>query len=177
MELQGEGFTLRQIRLTDAASLQKHADNPKVSAFLMDRFPSPYTLADAEFWVNLMQHKQPLTHFAIAINNEVCGGIAIELMNDVNRITGEIGYWLAEQYWGQGIITQAVNLVTGYAFKNLSVLRIQAGVYHKNTASMRVLEKAGYTKEGVLRNAVIKNGVVMDKHVYAILKEEYQQGI
>lgn len=175
MELQGKGFTLREIRITDAASLQKHADNPKVSAFLMDRFPSPYTMADADVWVNLMQHQQPLTHFAITIDNELCGGITVELMSDVNRITGEIGYWLAEPFWRRGIATQAVNLVTGYAFKNLSLLRVQAWVYHKNTASMRVLEKAGYTKEGVLRNAVIKNGVVMDKHMYAILKEEYKE--
>lgn len=172
MELRGTGFTLRGWFEGDEQSLQKHADNPNVSAFLMDRFPYPYTMQDATNWIAFMQNQQPITNFAIVIDGQVCGGITVDLMDDVNRKTAEIGYWLAEPYWGRGIATEAVKIITGYTFKNLDIIRLQAGVYHKNTASMRVLEKAGYVKEGVMRNAVIKNGVVMDKHMYAILKPE-----
>jgi len=172
MELQGSGFTLRGWLHGDEKSLQKHADNPRVSAFLMDRFPYPYTIQDAIAWVNFIQNRQPLTNFAIVIDNEACGGIAIDLMINANSKTGEIGYWLAEPYWGRGIATEAVNLITAYAFKYLAIIRIEAGVFSKNTASMRVLEKAGYVKEGIMRNALIKNGEVMDKHMYAILKPE-----
>jgi len=172
MELHGTGFILRGWFDGDEESLQKHADNPKVSTYLLDRFPYPYTINDADKWVTYMQHQKIQTNFAIVIDGQVCGGIAVDLMIDANSKAGEIGYWLGEPYWGQGIITEAVKLLTDYAFKNLDIIRIQAGVFSQNTASMRVLEKAGYVKEGILRNAIIKNGSVMDKHMYAILKSE-----
>jgi len=98
------------------------------------------------------------------------GGIGLEPRQDVYRKTALIGYWLSEELWGRGIMPEAVKLVTNYAFTQLDFIRIQASVYSKNPASMRVLEKAGYVKESVMKNAVIKNGVVMDEHLYAILK-------
>ena len=98
------------------------------------------------------------------------GGIGIEFREDVYRKTGLLGYWLAEELWGKGIMTEAVKLVTEYAFQNLDLIRLQAGVLNKNPSSMRVLEKAGYVKEGILRRSVIKRGEILDEHVYAILK-------
>jgi RimJ/RimL family protein N-acetyltransferase len=172
MELQGNGFLLRAWQRGDEISLQKHAGNPKVSAFLRDRFPYPYTLDDALFWINMVKDQQPLTGFAIIVNGEACGGIGFELFSEESRITAEMGYWLGEEHWGKGIITAAVKRVTAYAFEHFSLIRIEAGVYDKNTASMRVLEKAGYIKEAVLRKSIIKNGEVMDKHMYAIFKED-----
>jgi RimJ/RimL family protein N-acetyltransferase len=172
MELQGNGFLLRAWQRGDEISLQKHANNPKVSAFLRDRFPYPYTIDDASFWINLVKDQQPLTGFAIIVNGEACGGIGFDPFHDESRITAEIGYWLGEEHWGKGIITAAVKLVTTYAFEHFPLIRIEAGVYDKNTASMRVLEKAGYMKESVLRRSIIKNGEVMDKHMYAIFKED-----
>ncbi|MDB5023144.1 MAG: family N-acetyltransferase [Mucilaginibacter sp.] len=166
----GTGFAIRGWKLGDEVSLQKHADNPKVSACLMDRFPSPYTIQDAIFWVNNLVGQDPLVNFAITINEEVAGGIGLEPRQDVYRKTAILGYWLREELWGRGMMTEAVKLLTGYAFTQLGFIRIQASVYSKNPASMRVLEKAGYQKEGVLRNAVIKNEVVMDEHIYAVLK-------
>ena len=170
MELYGTGFILRGWFDGDEESLQKHADNPNVSTYLLDRFPYPYTINDADKWVTYMQHQKILTNFAIAIDGQVCGGIAVDLIIDANSKAAEIGYWLGEPYWGKGIITEAVKLLTDYTFKTLDVIRVQAGVFGQNAASMRVLEKAGYVKEGIMRNAIIKNGEVMDKHVYAILK-------
>ena len=107
---------------------------------------------------------------AITISDEVIGGIGLEPREDVYRKTAIIGYWLSEELWGRGIMSEAVKLMTSYAFSNFDFIRVQASVYSKNPASMRVLEKAGYTKEGIMRNGVIKNGVVMDEHLYAILK-------
>ena len=170
MELKGTGFTIRGWKLGDEVSLQKHANNPKVSANLMDRFPCPYTMDEAVKWVNSLLEQDPLINFAIDINGEVIGGIGVEPRIDVYRKTALIGYWLSEELWGRGIMPEAVKLVTNYAFKKLDFIRLQASVYSKNPASMRVLEKAGYVKEGVMRNAVIKNGVVLDEHMYAILK-------
>jgi ribosomal-protein-alanine N-acetyltransferase len=170
MELHGQGFTIRGWKKGDEISLQKHADNPNISGFLMDRFPAPYTIEAAEFWVGHLLYQDPLINFAITINDEVVGGIGLELREDVYRKTALLGYWLSEELWGRGITTEAVKLVTDYAFANLDIIRIQAGVLSKNLASMRVLEKVGYEKEGISKNAIIKNGLVLDEHVYAILK-------
>ncbi len=168
--LQGNGFLVRGWQKGDEVSLQKNADNLNVSAFLTDRFPSPYSLEAARGWVESLLDQDPLINFAIAIKNQVVGGIGIEFREDVYRKTGLIGYWLAEELWGKGIMTEAVKLVTAYAFQNLDLIRLQAGVLSKNPSSMRVLEKAGYVKEGVLKRSVIKRGEILDEHVYAILK-------
>jgi RimJ/RimL family protein N-acetyltransferase len=170
MELHGNGFIIRGWKKGDEVSLQKNANNPNVSRFLMDRFPSPYTMEAASLWVNSLVDQDPLINFAITIDDQVIGGIGLERRDDVYHKTALIGYWLSEELWGKGIITEAVKLVTQYAFTHLGVIRLQAGVLSKNPASMRVLEKAGYAKEGVLRKAAIKGGEVMDEHVYAILK-------
>jgi len=170
MELKGTGFIIRGWKKGDEVSLQKNADNPKVSACLMDRFPYPYTMEHAIHRVNILASQDPLVNFAIAIDDQVIGGIGIEPRQDVYRKTAILGYWLSEELWGKGIMSEAVKLVTDYAFNQLGLFRIQASVYSKNPASMRVLEKAGYLKEGVMRNPVIKTGIVMDEHLYAILK-------
>ena len=168
--LQGTGFLIRGWQPGDELSLQKNADNLNVSAFLTDRFPSPYTPEAARIWVGSQLKQDPLINFAIVIDEEVVGGIGIEFREDVYRKTGLLGYWLAEELWGKGIMTEAVKLVTAYAFQNLDLIRLQAGVLSKNPSSMRVLEKAGYIQEGVLKRSVIKRGEILDEHVYAILK-------
>jgi len=168
--LQGTGFLIRGWQRGDELTLQKNADNLNVSAFLTDRFPSPYTVEAARIWVESLLKQDPLINFAIVANEEVVGGIGIEFREDVYRKTGLIGYWLAEELWGKGIMTEAVKLITEYAFQNLDLIRLQAGVLSKNPSSMRVLEKAGYVKEGILRRSVIKRGEILDEHVYAILK-------
>jgi ribosomal-protein-alanine N-acetyltransferase len=168
MELTGSGFVLRPWQLGDALSLQQHANNFNVSAYLLDHFPFPYTLPDAVSWLNSqLQNPGPTSNFAITINGKAVGGIGMEFRHDVYRKTSLIGYWLSEDYWGRGIMPQAVKLMTDYAFANLDLICIQAGVLSANPKSMRVLEKAGYEKQGVLRKCVIKRGEVMDEHVYA----------
>jgi ribosomal-protein-alanine N-acetyltransferase len=168
MELQGNGFILRGWYLSDAVSLQRNADNKNISDFLLDRFPSPYTIEAAEAWVNHWQNQDPIINFAIAIGDEVIGGVGLEFRQDVYRKTPLMGYWLAEHHWGKGIMPQAVRLVADYAFADLDTMCILAFVLSKNPASMRVMEKAGFTKQGIIPKSVIKNGEVLDEHIYCL---------
>jgi len=170
MELKGNAFILRQWQAGDEISLQQQANNSNISRYLFDRFPYPYTLADAENWIAMLHDQNPVTNFAIVINEQVAGAIELKPEQDIHHKTFTLGYWLGQDHWGKGIMTEAVNLITGYAFNNFDIIRIQAIVNDNNPASMRVLEKAGFKKEGILKNAIVKNGEVMDEHLYALLK-------
>jgi len=167
MQIHGDNFTLRGWFPEDAAALLKYADNPNIAACLLDRFPHPYTLQDANNWISRLQDQNPLKNFAIAINGEVAGGIGLEFRTDIYHKTPLLGYWLAECYWGKGIMPKAVKLVSDYAFKQLDVICILAYVFSKNPNSMRVLEKAGYQQQGIIKRSVIKNGEILDEHIYA----------
>jgi len=171
MELKGQGFTLRGWRPDDAEALQRNADNHKIYNCLLDVFPLPYTMENAVDWVDMMIPQDPLLVFVIDIDGELAGVVGITMRADVYRKAPLIGYWLGEAYWGRGIMTQAVKLVVDYAFANLDITRLQAGIFSTNPASMRVLEKAGFVKEGIARSAIIKNGVVLDEHCYGLVKE------
>jgi len=167
MELTAETFILRNWLLTDAESLQHHANNPKVAGCLLDRFPNPYTMKDAVDWVTFNQDQNPVVNFAIAVDNSVVGGIGLEFRADIYRKTPLLGYWLSESYWDRGIMTEAVKLITQYAFEQLDVICIQANPLSKNTKSVRVLEKAGYQQQGIIKQSVIKDGEVMDEYIFA----------
>ena len=151
----------------DRAALVKYADNPYVARFLRDRFPSPYTPADAEAWLAQVRGQDPPTSFAIATATELIGGIGLECRDDVYRRSAEIGYWLGEPFWGRGIATAAVRALCAWAFAELGLLRIFATVFVPNTASIRVLEKAGFSLEGRLRSSAFKHGLVLDELLYA----------
>lgn len=169
MEIKARNFTLRGWKESDVTALQRNADNANISSFLLDRFPYPYTMEDAVWWVNLMLKQDPFLNFVIDVDGELAGGIGIELREDAYRKTALIGYWLGESYWGRGIMTEAVKLVADYAFTHFDLIRLQAGIFSNNLRSMRVLEKAGFVKEGILKNAIVKNGVVLDEHVYGLV--------
>lgn len=168
----GGGYSVRDYRESDLDSLVEHANNPNVSRNLEDRFPHPYTTEEAEKWLTHVAEQNPLTNFAIATDTGVIGGIGFHLRQDVYRATAELGYWLGESYWGQGIATRAVRAVTVWAFESFPLERVQARVFESNPASCRVLEKAGFTYEGRLRRSVLKINLVMDLIVYAILRHE-----
>jgi len=170
MEIKGNGFTLREWKLDDVESLQKHADNPNIYSFLMDRFPHPYTMKAAIDWIAPMLHQNPIVNFAIDVDGKAVGVIGLELRGDVYRKAPLLGYWISETLWGRGIMPKAVKLITAYAFTHLDAVRVQAGVLSNNPRSMRVLEKAGFIKEGILKNNIIKNEVILDEHIYAACK-------
>ena len=168
MQLTGNNFVLRRWQKTDAASLQKNANDRAVSATLLDRFPYPYSLTDAEYFIGIKINEEPITNFAIDIGGEVVGVISVDLREDIYRKTPLLGYWISPAHRGKGIITEAVELVTNYAFTHLDIICIQANTLGNNPASMRVLEKAGFIKQGVLPRSVIKDGEILDEHLFTL---------
>lgn len=170
MELRLSRCLVRDWRPRDAAAIVLHADNRKVWRNLRDSFPHPYTLADARRWIRAARSAKPRTNFAIVVDGSAAGGIGLRLREDVHRKSAEIGFWIGEEHWGRGIATEAVRAVTDHAFGSFDLCRIEARVYEWNAASMRVLEKAGYAREGRLRRSVTKDGKTIDSLVYAITR-------
>jgi ribosomal-protein-alanine N-acetyltransferase len=162
--------TVRLFRADDAASLAHHANDRAIWSNLRDRFPHPYTLADARAWIAHAASDEQPTSFAIDVEGEVVGGIGLRLNEDVERTSAEIGYWVGRAYWGRGIATDAVRAVTEHAFTTHDLTRVYALPFAENAASIRVLEKAGYVREGLLRRSAIKDGVVRDQLLYAVVR-------
>jgi RimJ/RimL family protein N-acetyltransferase len=171
MELEFPGGRIRSWRAGDEPSLARHANSRNIWLNVRDRFPHPYTLAAAEGWVAMASTAEPETQFAIEVNGEAAGGIGLFLQEDVERYSAEVGYWLGEAYWGQGITTEAVGRFTEWSFENFELCRIYASVFAWNQASCRVLEKAGYQLEGRLRQSGVKDGRVVDGLLYATVRE------
>jgi RimJ/RimL family protein N-acetyltransferase len=169
MELIGQLATLRPWRQADAPSLVKYANNPNVARQLRDRFPHPYTAADARSFIQAIAQARPTTTFAIVVDGEAVGGTGFSPGADVERYSAEVGYWLGEPFWGRGITVEAVRLLSAYAFETCSMLRLFALPFADNVQSIRVLEKAGYTREGILRSSSVKHGAVRDQALYALV--------
>jgi RimJ/RimL family protein N-acetyltransferase len=159
---------IRPYREADKATLVRIANNWQIAKNMRNLFPHPYTAADADAWLKVLEMRNPLTNFAVTVSDELVGGLGLSLGSDVHFRTAELGYWLGEDFWGRGIATAAVRAFTRYGFDAFDLLRIFAGVFSWNPASMRVLEKAGYVREGVLRKSVVKDGHVLDQAVYAM---------
>ena len=174
MELVGELTTLRQWRQADAPALVKYANNPNVARQLRDRFPHPYTAADARHFIQSLAQARPTTSFAIVVAGEAVGGAGFSPGADVERYSAEVGYWLGEPFWGRGITVEAVRLLSAYAFETCSMLRLFALPFADNTQSTRVLEKAGYTREATLRASSVKHGVARDQALYALINPDWK---
>jgi ribosomal-protein-alanine N-acetyltransferase len=170
VELKLSRCLLRPWRVGDEASLVRYANNRNVSRNLRDRFPYPYTAADADEWIKLAAAQTRPTSFAIVVAGEAVGGVGIELGTDIFRRSAEIGYWLGEPFWGRGIATEVLRAMTEYAFAHFDICRLHAGVFDWNPASARVLEKAGYTLEGRARLGVVKDGRLGDRLLYALVR-------
>lgn len=108
--------------------------------------------------------------FAITVDGKAVGSIGVFRQGNIHRLTAELGYYIAEEYWGRGLMTHAVQQACQYVFNNSDIIRIYAEPFAYNTASCRVLEKAGFQYEGTLRNNAIKNGKIIDMRLYALLK-------
>lgn len=167
MQLVLERCTIRPWRLDDADSLVKHANNRKVWLALRDLFPHPYTIQDAQEFLQRAISEQPTTKFCVEVEGVAAGGIGIHPKEDVHRRTAGLGYWLGEEFWGRGIMTEAVAAFSDFCFENFPLRRIYAEAFANNPASARVLEKAGFVFEGRLRNNVTKDGKLLDSLLYA----------
>jgi RimJ/RimL family protein N-acetyltransferase len=170
MKLTLERCTVRPWRLDDAGSLVRHANNRKVWIALRDIFPHPYTIEDADTFLRSVINSEPVTLFCVEANGGAVGGIGIRIGTDVHRRTAELGYWLGEEFWRRGIMTEAVAVFTDFCFENFQLRRIHAEPFANNPASARVLEKAGFTFEERLKNNVLKDEKLLDSLLYARTK-------
>lgn len=162
---------VRSWRASDADSLVRHANNYKIWINLRDAFPHPYTKKDARAFLRAVLDRTPQTTFAISVEDEAVGSIGFVIHPDVERVSAEIGYWLAEPFWKRGIMSEALAAVTRYAIDTHHLTRIYALPFAWNAASCRVLEKAGYGLEARLRRSCIKNGQILDQLQYAYIAE------
>ena len=172
MKLELTKSVVRSWTNDDLGSLVKYADNRTIWLNLRDRFPHPYTRRDGRDFIHLARSTRPETMFAIEVNGEAAGGIGFVAQMDVERVSAEIGYWLAEPFWGRGIVTEALVAVTTHAIDTHHLTRVFALPYARNEASCRVLEKAGYVLEGRLRRSAIKDGEIIDQLQYAFIAPE-----
>lgn len=172
MEIDFGHFTVRGWRRGDEESLVRHANNPNIARNLRDRFPHPYTIDDAKAWIAHAAFQDPVTDFAIIVGGEAAGGIGFERQPDIAHRSLELGYWLGEAHWGRGIVSEAVRALTRHMSANFDVCRIYATVFEENPASVRVLEKAGFSCEGRMRKAATKGGHTFDLLLYALVREE-----
>jgi RimJ/RimL family protein N-acetyltransferase len=166
--IQTDKFSLRPFQLSDLDSLVKYANNKKIADNLTDQFPYPYSKKDAESFLDRYARFDPPIALAIEISKEACGAISVSPQTDIHRKNAEMGYWLAEPYWGKGIITEAVKQMISYGFKTWDINRIFARPFSTNKASQRVLEKTGMKLEARFEKTVIKNGVLLDELIYSI---------
>jgi [ribosomal protein S5]-alanine N-acetyltransferase len=165
-----QGCVLRPWRTDDKASLIRHANNRKVWRNLTHMFAHPYTEADADRWFALCAQGGRSTRYAIEFNGEAVGGIGLAAGSGIFERTAEFGYWLSEAHWGKGIVTAAARRMREFAFTETDFVRLEAAVFAWNPASMRVLEKAGFEREGLLKNAVFKDEQVIDSVMYAAVR-------
>lgn len=133
--------------------------------------PHPYTLPHADEFIAYCIAQKPPQVLAITADDAIAGCIGLEMQTDVSRWSAELGYWIGEPFWNKGIATEAVKLMLEYTSQNFPMLvRIYAGVFENNTASMRVLEKCGFHLECILRKAVVKNNIISDCYLWVKLK-------
>jgi len=172
--MRGRRCVVRPWRSSDASAVAKHANNANVARNLRDRFPHPYTASDARHFIESVMDARPMTNFAITVDGEPVGAIGFSPGSDVERYAAEIGYWLAEPFWGRGIAVEALELVTAYAFDECNLLRLFALPFADNDRSTRVLEKAGYAREGLLRASAVKYGEPRDQAMYARINPRWK---
>jgi ribosomal-protein-alanine N-acetyltransferase len=165
--------TLRSWRDGDEFSLSEQANNRKIWDRVRDFFPHPYTVRDASSWIRMNRSYQQPVNLAIDIGGKAVGNVGFTIKEDIYRHNAEIGYWLGEAHWGQGIMTEVLPAMVNYIFVNFQVNRLFGCVLEGNKVSMRVLEQAGFRAEAVLKRAAIKNNQYLDEHIFALLREEF----
>ncbi len=170
--LQKGPVILRPLHATDAPDLARHINNKKIWDNLRDYIPFPYSEQDAQEFIASVQPQNPTLTFGITYEQQICGVIGLETQQDVYKKSASFGYWVSEAYWGKGIASTALKLLTEYGLNQLGYIRLFTSVFAYNPGSMRVLEKNGYIKEGIFKKAIFKNNQIWDEHRYAIVRED-----
>mmetsp|Transcript_22741 Transcript_22741/g.79481 ORF Transcript_22741/g.79481 Transcript_22741/m.79481 type:complete len:443 (-) Transcript_22741:18-1346(-) len=174
----GNRLSLRRYRADDADAVARYADNDKIARWLRDLFPHPYTMEEAREWAGEIapawkreRDGAPYV-FAIATadDDSLIGSISLSAGGDVHSGSFECGYWLAEPYWGSGLMTEALALMVAYGFTTLAADRIYATPFAGNRSSRAVLRKVGFAYEGRMPAYAVKRGVVHDGIMYAMTR-------
>ena len=174
MELTDNGLKLREFRNSDSKRLAELCNNKNIWENVRDYLPFPYTENNAKDFIHRCQMEDPQFTFAIEFNTEFVGTIGLVKQTDVYKLSAEIGYWIGEPYWGLGIATKSVKLITEYGFTNLGLVRIYTGVFDFNKASQRVLEKAGFKQECIFEKSVFKNNKICDEYRFGLINKTYK---
>ncbi len=161
--------TLRKLSQGDAVPMAQLANNKQIWDNVRDGFGHPYTEKNAKEFIQRQANSASEKVFGINYKSGLCGLCGLIFQKDVYRKSAEIGYWIGEPFWGQGIATQAVGLLVHEAFDKLELVRLYAGVFEYNVGSMRVLEKNGFAKEGISKKAIFKNGKYWEEHRYGLV--------
>lgn len=164
---------LSELRTSDVSDLVAHLNDREIYA-RTSRIPHPYSKADARQYLRIVRRSTKAlghpVHFAIRDRDDrLMGACGFDKL--VDEHSTEIGYWLAREYWGQGIMTDVVRTLRDYAVEEWSLVRVAARVFEGNVASSRVLVKNGFQHEGHLRKAEKKDGVLINVDVYAYLSD------
>lgn len=164
---------IRRWKIEDTDDLSQALNNKKILDNLRDGIPFPYTPEDAKEYITTMltADDEMVYAFAITIEDKAVGSIGIFRQTNIHSKTAELGYYIAEPYWGKGIGTSAVKQICDYIFQNTDIIKIFAEPFAHNTGSCRILEKCGFKCEGTLRKNAVKNGAVIDMKMYSIIKE------
>lgn len=161
-------FHLRSWTAADLPALITYANNWKIAKNLTNAFPHPYTKENGEYFITMATQAEPHTIFAIDVQGEAIGAAGLHAQTDIYEKNMELGYWLAEPFWGQGLMTRVVHQMVDYAFRTFPIARVYARPFGTNRASQRVLEKAGFTLDAKLVQTLFKNGEFIDEYIYAI---------
>lgn len=163
-------FELRPWSMDDAGDLIKAANNPRIACFMTDSFPHPYTQESAEKFLSWATNNCPSTLFAIVVDGKASGGIGIHPQTDILRTNAELGYWLSEEYWGKGIVTEAIRQIIPVAFERYPITRLFGRVFSNNLPSQKALQKAGFVLEAQFQQTILKNGVFLGELIFAYRK-------
>lgn len=170
--MQLSDVSIRPFKPEDAELLARYLNNDKILDKLRNHIPRPFTLSAAKDHIRRSMKDDPVVNFAILYTGEFAGSISVKPQKDIYSHSAETGYWIAEPYWNKGIATSAIKLAVNNGFEELGLKRIFACVMENNTQSIRALVKAGFQPEGILKKAVVKNGMYLDEHRFAILNSE-----
>lgn len=164
-------FKLRKWKYTDLNNLVEHANNINIAKWLTDQFPYPYTIESGKSFLQMIQNDNPTKVFAIEVAGKAVGSIGIFPQSDIHQKSAEIGYWLSEKYWKNGIMPRAVQEILKYGFETFDIVRIYARPFSTNVGSHKVLERAGLKLEAIHKKALFKNNEFMDEYIYVKIKE------
>jgi RimJ/RimL family protein N-acetyltransferase len=171
VSIAGRACRLRQWFGSDAEALVPLANDPYIARYLSHVFPQPYTRADADRWIREQGNAQTIAQFAIEVDGELAGGFGFLLGKGERIGTASLGYWLGKRFWGRGVMSEAVQVATQWAFDTLRVRRVWANVMEPNIGSSRVLEKAGFRLEAKMTLAICdRRGMIHDEFIFARMR-------